>query len=75
MTYQDFIKLVDQTSSHFSWRYGQSLMNVLHGVWPEKYQEIVESDLDPYYTEKNVSKILKLLQDNWNPTNDESRKY
>jgi hypothetical protein len=69
MKYNEFIKTVDQTSINFNWRYGQTLMNILHGIWPEKYKEITESDNDPYYREDNVSKILKLLQDNWNPTN------
>jgi hypothetical protein len=65
MSYEEFIKLVDNTSINFNWRYGQALMNVLHGTRPEKYREIVESDHDPYYIEDNVSKTLKKLQEDW----------
>ena len=70
MTYQEFVKLVDQTSNNFNWRYGQSLMNVLHGVWPEKYNQIVDSDNDPYYSDDTVPKVLQLLKQDWKPTND-----
>jgi hypothetical protein len=65
MTYEKFLNLVDQAYNQFNWRYGQSLMNVLHGVWPEKYKEIVESDYDVYYNESNVPKVLKKIQENW----------
>ena len=65
MSYEEFIKLVDQTYNQFNWRYGQCLMNVLHGICPEKYREIIESDHDPYYIEDNVSKTLKKLQEDW----------
>jgi len=65
MTYEKFLNLIDQSHSQFNWRYGQSLMNVLHGVWPEKYKEIVESDYDPYYSESNVPRVLKSLEDDW----------
>lgn len=68
MSYQEFIKLVDQTSKNFDWRYGQSLMNVLYGIWPEKYNEITASELDPYYIDNNVTKVLETLKANWKPT-------
>lgn len=68
MTYEEFIKLVDQTHNQFNWRYGQSLMNVLHTIWPEKYNEITDSEYDPYYRDDMVSHTLKILKENWNPT-------
>ena len=67
MTYQEFLKLVDQTSNNFNWRYGQALMNVLSVVWNDKHEEILQSNYDPYHDEKFVSEVLKILQDNWNP--------
>jgi hypothetical protein len=70
MNYNEFLKTIDQVSANFSWRYGQALMNVLHGVWPEKYNEITESEFDPYYTDKYVSYILNILKENWNPTEE-----
>lgn len=70
MTYKEFVKLVDQTSNNFNWRYGQALMNVLYSIWPEKYTEIVNSGLDPYDRENIVSETLKNLEQNWHPTNE-----
>ena len=69
MAYEEFVKLVDQTSAHFNWRYGQSLMNVLHGIWPEKYEELVNLELDCYYREDIVPATLKFLKGDWKPTN------
>ena len=68
MTYNEFIKTVDQVSANFSWRYGQALMNVLHSVWPEKYEEITNLELDCYYREDLVPATLKFLKGDWNPT-------
>lgn len=73
MTYKEFTKLVDQTSNNFNWRYGQSLMNVLHGVWPEKYHEITLSGSDPYYNDNFVSTTLDMLESNWKPTNENTK--
>lgn len=66
MTYAEFITLVDQTYNNFNWRYGQSIMNVLHGAWSAKYNELVGSDKDCYYDDHLVSETLKNLQTHWN---------
>jgi hypothetical protein len=70
MTYDEFIKTVDQTSANFSWRYGQALMNVLYSVWPEKYEELTNLELDCYFREDLVPATLKFLKGDWRPTND-----
>lgn len=70
MKYSEFTRLIESTSNYFNWRYGQTLMNILHGIWPEKYAEITESEYDPYYHEDNVPKVLELLKENWNPTQE-----
>ncbi len=62
MTYQEFLKLVDQTSNQFNWRYGQALMNVLHGVDPDKYSQIMDLELDCYYNEDMVPATLRFLK-------------
>jgi hypothetical protein len=67
MTYEEFIKLVDQTHNQFNWRYGQSLMNVLHSVWPEKHEELTLLELDCYYREDLVPATLKFLKYDWKP--------
>jgi hypothetical protein len=74
MNYEEFVKLVDQTSKNFNWRYGQALMNVLHGVWPSKYHELTDLELDCYYREDLVAATLKFLKNEWKPTNEQYRK-
>lgn len=46
-------------------RYGQALMNVLHDVWYQKYLEISDSDLDCFYTNRNVAMVLDKLEKEW----------
>lgn len=47
------------------WRYGQTVMNVLHDVWHQKYLEITDSDLDCFYTNRNVALVLTKLEKEW----------
>ena len=70
MSYEEFLKEIDRTSSYLNWRYGQSLMNVLHGIWPEKYEELVNLELDCYYREDIVPATLKFLKADWKPTHE-----
>lgn len=70
MSYEEFLKEIDRTSSYFNWRYGQALMNVLHSVWPEKYEEITNLELDCYYREDIVPATLKFLKGDWKSTNE-----
>lgn len=70
MTYQAFVKIVDQTSNNFNWRYGQALMNVLYTVSKEKYNEICDSELDSYNDDSVIPKLLRLLEDDWNRIHD-----
>jgi len=70
MSYEEFLKEIDRTSSYFNWRYGQALMNVLHSIWPEKYEEITNLELDCYYREDMVPATLKFLKADWKPTHE-----
>lgn len=78
MTFEQFIKKVDDTfmsyqaarsdgkiSTANQWRYGQTIMNVLHDVWHKKYLEISDSDMDCFYTNRNVSLVLNKLEKEW----------
>lgn len=78
MTFQEFLNKVDDTfMSHIAcrsggkisaanqWRYGQTLMNVLHDVWHKKYLEISDSDMDCFYTNQNIDCVLKKLEKEW----------
>lgn len=52
--------------SEFELRHGQVLMNILYKIWPEKYNEITGSDIDCFYDDGKVSKVLEKLQKDWN---------
>lgn len=65
MTYNEFLKLVDQTFNNFNWRYGQSIMNVLHSVSPSKYSELMNKKLDCYDDDRLVQEVLNQLKNNW----------
>ena len=75
MTFKEFITKVEDTflsnqppkvSAANRWRYGQTLMNVLYDVWPEKYNEIKDSDLDCFYTNQYINLTIDKLEKEWN---------
>lgn len=68
MTFEQFVQKVDNFyyDHSFEMRYGQSLMNILHKVWPEKYKEISGGDLDCFYDDGIVKLTLDYLEKNWN---------
>lgn len=82
MTFIEFVKKVDDTflehqasrsngkiSAANQWRYGQTVMNVLYDVWPKKYAEISNSDIDCFYTNRNVALVLNKLEKEWSLEN------
>ena len=81
MKFEEFLKQVDDTfMSHQAarskltdnpmsvsnqLRYGQTIMNVLHDVWHQKYLEISDSDMDCFYTNRNIEMVLNKLEKEW----------
>lgn len=76
MNFEQFLNKVDDTfMSHQAARskpnesnqirYGQTIMNVLHDVWHQKYLEITDSDMDCFYTNGNVAIVLNKLEKEW----------
>ena len=76
MTFKEFVKKVDDTfwsyqasrgkvSAANQWRYGQTLMNVLWDVWPEKYNEIRDSDINCFYSNNTVNMVINKLETEW----------
>lgn len=65
MKYKDFLTLVDQTANNLNWRYGQSLMNVLHSVSIELYNQIIDSGYDCYDNDELIPQTLNTLKNNW----------
>lgn len=78
ITFYEFLQKVDDTFlSHQAarsrgkikpenqWRYGQTVMNVLWDVWPEKYKETKNSDYDCFYDNSTVELTLNKLEKEW----------
>ena len=67
ISFKDFLQLVDVTYNHYSFelRYGQTIMNTLYDVWPEKHKELLASKEDCFYDDGMVKLTLDKLQKEW----------
>lgn len=67
LNFEEFLNLVDINyyENEFEVRYGQTVMNVLHRVWPEKYKELTNSDYDCFYDDGTVELTLDFLKKEW----------
>lgn len=67
MTFEEFADEVDASFKKYRgvMRYGQTLMDVLYGVWPEKYNEITSSEEDCFYLDSMVPKVMEKLEREW----------
>jgi hypothetical protein len=66
-SFEEFLDIVDRTHSDHSFelRYGQTVMNILREVWPEKYKEITNTDYDCFYDDSTVRILLSKLEKEW----------
>ena len=66
-SFEEFIDLVDKTYDDyaFEFRYGQTVMNILSEVWPDKYRELIYNYLDCFYDDGIVASVLDHLKKNW----------
>jgi hypothetical protein len=65
MTFDEFLTLVDQTYNSFNWRYGQTVMNVLHAIDKNKYENLLATENDCYYDDSMVHTTLDKLKQEW----------
>lgn len=67
ISFEQFLNKVDNTyGDHpFVLRYGQTVMNTLYEVWPEKYKQITQTDLDCFYDDGTVKFTLDFLEKEW----------
>lgn len=67
MLFNDFLKIVDETYNNHSFelRYGQTVMNVLSKIWPEKYDEMATLEYDCFYDDQMVKVTLDKLEKEW----------
>jgi hypothetical protein len=69
MKFEEFLKKVDLEFSKITnkkIRFGQTVMNQLYNLWPEKYREITGSDYDCFYDDSIVRFTLEKLEKEWN---------
>jgi hypothetical protein len=67
LTFEQFLDKVDKLyyENEFEIRYGQSIMNTLYRVWPEKYKEITQTDYDCFYDDGTARFTLDYLEKQW----------
>lgn len=66
MKFDEFVSKVDSMySDHKELRHGQSLMNVLFEVWPDKYREITGTEHDCFYDDAVAPLTLNKLKVEW----------
>lgn len=67
-SFKDFMNLVDQSyyDHSFEWRYGQTIMNMLRDVYPDKYNELTSTENDCFYDDRMVQLTLDKLEKEWN---------
>jgi len=66
MTYSEFRNKIDHDLKKYNLRYGQTVMNVLSEVWPEKNKELMTTDWDCFYNDKKADVLLNYLEKIWN---------
>lgn len=71
MTFEQFLQKVDQYyyDNEPNQRYGQSIMNVLHDIYPDWRKRITGSDLDCFYDDGIVRYTLEYLEKEWDDKN------
>jgi hypothetical protein len=67
LNFEQFLNIVDMNyhENEFEVRYGQTIMNVLHRVWPEKYKELTNTDYDCFYDDGTAENTLSKLEQDW----------
>jgi hypothetical protein len=68
LSFEQFLNCADRiyNENEFELRYGQTIMNVLYQIWPEKYKEISGGDYDCFYDDGTVRFTLEYLEKEWN---------
>jgi len=66
ITYSDFRNKVDNDLKRYNLRYGQTVMNTLSEVWPEKSKQLTSSEWDCFYNDNKAEILLNYLEKIWN---------
>jgi hypothetical protein len=66
VTYSDFRNKIDHNLKRYGLRYGQTVMNTLSEVWPDKHRELMSTYLDCFYNDNKTDTTLSYLEKAWN---------
>jgi hypothetical protein len=66
MNYSEFRNKVDHDLKKYGLRYGQTVMNSLAEVWPEKSRQLISTDWDCFYNDNKADTLLNYLEKTWN---------
>lgn len=71
MTFEQFLQKADRSyqDNKSEMRYGQSIMNMLHQIWPDWYNRVTGTDLDCFYDDGIVRFTLEYLEKEWDDKN------
>ena len=48
---------------NYQLRFGQSLMNVLYKLYPDIYNQLAATDVDPFYDDRKLSSLKEAFWD------------
>lgn len=67
ISFDEFLNRVRDahSSRSFEWRYGQTIMNVLCDIWPNKYYELTATEYDCFYNDKMAQTTIDKLKKDW----------
>lgn len=67
VTFGDFVAWCFQNHYNENYRLGQSMVNKLHRIRPDLYDELLNAPgmFDPYYDNNNISNFLDFLCERW----------
>lgn len=67
ISFNKFVNKIEEIydSYAFELRYGQTVMNTLYLVWPEKYNQITKGEYDCFYDDSKASILLDKLSKEW----------
>ena len=65
--FEQFLDLIDKNyyENEFEVRYGQTVMNTLYRIWPEKYKELSGGTYDCFYNDGTAESTLQKLKKEW----------
>jgi hypothetical protein len=61
--FPEFKIMVDEYLAKHNLRQGQAIMNVLGDTYPEIYREITGTELDCFYDDEKLNKLLEYLEE------------